>query len=313
MSSIASDLDAILARIPDWAARPFTRSLAVPPVASPMQRGVDGQGWRVERDGAEAFFVKQPSEDAHLFVDALASADAARQAGALGVAPQLVWSDPGSGVAVWRFLGHPWRTATLGDLETPAVGGAVIETFQRLHNGPRFSRTRSVFDLVETYAAEAFARPVALPDDYGWMLDNVRDISAAMAASGVDTVPCHGDNIASNIMLGDGSAVFLVDWDEAVNADPYWDLGSFFAEAFPFDVQARVALERYAGRCTEALLARCRLYGIADDFAWATRSLIAATLTKRVDIEYFKYASWRFLRCRMDLRDRRLEERLRSL
>ncbi len=204
-------------------------------------------------------------------------------------------------------------TATLGDLETPAVGEALVGTLKRLHQGPRFSRTRSVFDLVETYAAEASARSVGLPDDYGWMLDNVRDIAAAVTAAGVDTVPCHGDGIASNVMLGAGGEILLVDWDEAANADPYWDLGSFFAEAYPFDAQARTALEAYAGRADEALLARCRLYGVADDFAWGTRSLIAATVTERVDIEYFKYAQWRLLRCRTDLRDRRFEERLRSL
>ena len=157
------------------------------------------------------------------------------------------------------------------------------------------------------------ARHVGLPQDYAWMRDAVRDIAAAIKAAGVDTVACHGDGIASNVMVGDANAVLLVDWDEACNADPFWDLGSLFAEAFPFDAPAREALEHYAGRYDEALLNRCRLYGIADDLAWATRSMIAATLTDRVDIEFFKYAQWRFLRCRMELGDRRFEERLRTL
>ena len=307
------DIDAVLGRVPGWAGRRLARSPATAPVASPMQRGIDGDGWIVELDATERYFVKVPSEDAHPFVDAAASLAAARQAGTLGVAPPLVWSDPGSGIAVWPCLDAPWRTAVLADLETPRLAQGVVETLRRLHAGPAFGRTRSVFDLVETYAADASARPVGLPADYAWMLDQVRDIAAAVAAAGIDPVPCHGDGIASNVMVGAGDAILLVDWDEAANADPYWDLGSLFAEACPFDAQARAALEHYDGRCDEALLNRCRLYGIADDLAWATRSMIAATLTTRVDVEYFKYAQWRFLRCRMDLADRRFEERLRSL
>lgn len=313
MSQSEGSLDAVLAKVPGWAGRKLSRRAAVPPVASPMQQGVDGHGWLIEVDGSERFFVKQPAEDGRPFVDGAASVEAARQAGALGVAPPLVWSDPDSGVAVWGVLDAPWRTAMLADLETRSIGDALVETLGRLHRGPRFGRTRSVFDLVETYAAEALARTVGLPADYDWMLSNVRDIAAAIKAAGVDTVPCHGDGIASNVMIGPDHAILLVDWDEAVNADPYWDLGSLFAEAYPFDAPARAALEHYTGRCDEALLARCRLYGIADDFTWATRSLIAATLTTRVDVEFFKYAQWRFLRCRMDLRDRGFETRLRSL
>jgi Phosphotransferase enzyme family len=289
---------AVLARAPGWRDRTFTCTLAAMPVASPMQRGVDGHDWLI--DGGERFFLKIPAEEALLFVDPQASARAAAQAGGLGVAPKPLWCDAETGAALWPFLDQSWRTAGLADLENPNIF-------------PPFGRTRSVFDLVEVYAAQTAWHGVKLPDDYEWMLDSVRDIGAAIAAAGIDPVPCHGDGIASNVMLRDNGEVLLVDWDEAVDADPYWDLGSLFAEAFPFDREARVALEHYAGRCEETVLARCRLYGIADDLAWATRSMIAAKVTQRVDIEFFKYAQWRFLRCRMALRDRAFEERLRIL
>ena len=301
----------VLARAPGWAGRDFSCSLAVPPVASPMQRGVDGHGRLIESAGC--FFLKLPAEEAGLFVDAKVSAGVAAQAGDLGVAPPLLWADTETGAALWHYLDRSWRTAGLADLEDPDTMAKVIDVKRRLHQWLPLARTRSVFDLVERYAAEAARCGVMLPDDYPWMLDNVRNIAAAMGAAGFDVTPCHGDGFASNVMLAADGRVLLVDWDEAVNADPYWDLGSLFAEAFPFDPQARAALESYAGRCDEALFARCRLYGIADDLAWATRSMIAATITERVDIEFFKYAQWRFLRCRMSLRDRGFEERLRTI
>ena len=302
----------ILARAPEWSGRRFTSTLAVPPVASPMQRGVDSYGWLIE-NGSERYFLKVPGEEAALFVDTSASAEAAAQAGALGIAPPVLWADAETGAALWPYLCEGWRTAGLADLENPAVMAKVIEAKRRLHQGPFFARTRSVFDLVERYAAMAAEEGVTLPDDYSWMLRNVRDIAQAIGATGFDLAACHGDGISSNVMIGPDGGVLLVDWDEAVSADPYWDLGSVFAEAFPFDPPARAALEHYAGRCDEAVFARCRLYGIADDLAWATRSMMATAVSPRVDVEFFKYAQWRFLRCRMSLRDRGFEERLRSL
>lgn len=305
------DLDRAIAANPAWAGLTVTARLVVPPVASPMQRGVDHHGWLVEAEPNALWFLKTPGPEAAHFINTAAAMDAATIAGNIGVAPRLLWSDGIAGA--WEYLGHPWRTANLSDLAKPQVLPHLIEAKRAVHEGPRFARTRSVFDLVEQYAATAQAVQVVLPTDYPWLLDNVRAIGQAITASGVDTVPCHGDGIASNVMIGPGQAVRLVDWDEAANADPHWDLGSLFAEAFPFDPPAQAALERYAGSCPQSLFARCRLYGIADDLAWGTRSLIAAAVTTRRDVEFFKYAQWRLLRCRMALHDPRFEERLRTV
>ncbi len=240
--------------------------------------------------------------------------DAARAAGQAGVAPELLWSsDAASGAGAWPLLDAGWRTATLGDLSSPDVMRGVVAAKRRVHDGPLFGRTRDVFDLVAHYADEARAAGVALPEDFAWMLANVAEMARAIAASGSGLAACHGDGIASNVMLGRGGQVRLVDWDEAGNADPYWDLGSLFAEAFAFDPPARAALHAYAGRNDESLFARCRLYGIADDVAWGTRSLIAAATTDRPDIEFFKYAHWRYLRARINLHDPGFEAMLRTV
>jgi len=306
-------IESLLATVAPWRGRCIEYERAVQPAASPMQRGVDGNCWLVEVDGTERFFVKQAAEEARRFLDPAATVAAAAIAAAAEIAPRLVWADPSTGDAVWEFLDSDWSTATLGALASPALLAALISAKRTIHRGPAFPRTRSVFELVERYAEIAFAAGIKLPEDYAWMLENVREIGRAIAAAGVDVVPCHGDGIASNVMVGPRYRVLLVDWDEAVNADPYWDLGSLFAEAFAFDPPARAALELYDGCCDEAVFARCRLYGIADDLAWATRNMISAAETRRPDIEFFKYAQWRFLRCRMDLHDRRFEERLRAL
>lgn len=295
---------------PVWRGRGVRVSSLIPPVASPMQRGVDHDCWLVEIE-EDRWFLKIPSSDHHRFIDSQAALAAAEAAGIQGVAPPLLWSDGTIGAGAWPLLGPGWRNATLADLSTPSVLAALLDTKRRLHRGPALARTRSVFDLVRRYTEMASSLGVAIPEDHGWMVNYLGEMELAISASGIDLAACHGDGIASNVMLGPGNAVLLVDWDEATNADPYWDLGSVFAEAFAFDPPARTALEMYDGRCNEALLARCRLYGIADDVAWGTRSLIASATTERLDLEFFKYAQWRFLRARMSLHDRRFEEWLR--
>lgn len=282
------------------------------PVASPMHSGVDGDGWRVDM-GGDSFFLKLHDGDTADFIDLGASFKAAAAAAIVGVAPKLLWSDLGLGAAMWEYKGMDWRTALFDDSWNPDVVPKVAGTLRRLHGSHSFGVTRSIFDTLERYVELARGRGVKLPGDFGWMLGNVRDVAAAMLAAGADRCPCHGDLIASNIMIGPPRDAIFVDWDEAGDADPYWDIGVYMAEAFPFDEPALAMIEEYSGRADRRLLARARLYGIATDLAWAVRSLILAHQARRRDVEYFKYGQWRALRCRVALHDPKFEQMLRSL
>jgi thiamine kinase-like enzyme len=284
-----------------------------PAVASPMYRAVEGHCWVIEADRRDRFFLKIAAAEASPFIDSAATAEAATLATGLGIAPALLAADPAQGTLVFALLDEGWRTAQLRDLMDPAVLARIVEAQAKLHAGPPLARTESIFERVEDHAARAAAAGVSLPPDHGWMLECVREIAAAVAAVPVTPVPCHGDLIASNIMLGADGQVMLVDWDQAANADPCWDLGVLLAEGVPFDRAARVLLGAVYSGSKESVLARCRLYGIADDVMWGIRGLLLAATTRRVDVEFFKYAQWRFLRARLALRDPRFEERLRLL
>jgi thiamine kinase-like enzyme len=141
----------------------------------------------------------------------------------------------------------------------------------------------------------------------------VERVAAAIAAAGVDTVPCHADGVSSNVMVGPGNTIRLVDFEWARQADPAHDLGTVLAELLPFDGEALLAIEIATGRPDAQVLARARLYGAADDLMWALWGFISAARSPRKQVEFFKYAEWRLLRARTVIEGPRFETWLKQV
>ena len=285
----------------------------VAPVASPMHSGVDADAWRVDSPAGFSFFLKLYDEDTAEFIDLDTSFKAAATAGNNGLAPKLLWSSTSQRAGMWEYKGSNWRIAIFDDSWKQEIATRVAGSLRKLHGGECISRPRSVFETLRDYVGIARQRKVVLPIDFDWMYANVNDIARAISAAGADLHPCHGDLIASNIMIGSARDILFVDWDEACDSDPFWDLGMYIAEAYAFDEPALAMIEAYAGRADRKLLARARLYGIAGDLTWAVRSLILAHQTRRTAVEHFKYGQWRALRCRVALHDPKYEQMLRLI
>lgn len=297
-----------------WANAEIDLRPGVVPMASPMNQGIDAAAFRAtDRATGESAWVKVPDEDAALFADPATVVAAARAAGAAGIGPEVLAADAATGALVMRDLSASHRVATLNRLGEKPVRDAVLAARKAIHSGPALPRTRSVFDAIATLLEAASGHDVELPPDHAWLIDNSRAAAAAISAAGVDTVPAHGDGNASNVMLSEAGAVVLVDYDGAANMDPFEDLGSFLVEAHAFDPEARESFEVFHGHFDERLFNRARLYGVADDLRWGLIGAILARTSRRTDLELLKYADWRFLRCRLAMRDPRFEERLRRL
>lgn len=304
----------IVRRVPGWGERELGFRQEVVPMASPMYQAVDAEPFRVvDRNNGASLWVKVPDSDAGLFCDPAGASEAAGIAGELGVGPRVYASDPKSGALAMQDLSATHRVATLDRLAEPDIRDAVLAARKKLHAGPRFSRTANVFDDVEKLVTTATEAGAALPPDLSWLLDNARIAAAAISAAGIETVPTHGDGNCSNVLISDAGDVVLVDYDLAANRDPFEDLGSFLAEACPFDPAAMEAFVVFHGSFSEPLFNRARLYGAADDLRWGLIGAVLAVQSRRGHLEFLKYADWRFLRCRMSMRDPRFEERTRRL
>jgi hypothetical protein len=283
-------------------------------LASPSWRGVDGWPWRaVRKSGGESLFIKLMDRDAEFYVDVPCAFEAAKRASDLGVGPRVVLADIDAGLLVMEDLNQGWRVGTLERMLEPSIVDAVIAARRLFQTGKPLSRRDGVFAEIERFYAAAVAAKAQLPTDVEWLVEELRFASAAVQRIAATPVPIHGDGNVSNIMISDTGEVRLVDWDRATTADPLEDIGSFMVEAFAGEPEARDAFIRNTGTFDEAAFNRARLYGVADDLRWGLIGALLSAKSPRNTLEFYKFASWRFLRCRMAVREPRFGEAVRRI
>ena len=289
--------------------------LAVPAVASPVHRGVAHHCYRVTEAGKAPLFCKVPADDQEGLMTASAAAAMAALAGEKGVAPPVAWFDPESAILATDWLEGAWRYARVEDLRQPVCLQTIIARLQTLHEaapangvvrhdpGARLKRLDGILR----------ALPVDRPPNYDWLADQVVSAMEALAPGQGAAVPCHLGSIASNIMLGPDGALLLVDFDQAALSEPLHDFGILLTETFDFEDEWADALAPLFGAKTGEAVHRARLWGLIDDFSWGQWALICHGRAQRTEIEYFKYASWRFMRATLTAGDWSFERRLRQV
>jgi hypothetical protein len=301
-------------RLPGWEGRSVAAEPAIPVLASPSWRGVDGSPWRVrDVSGGDSLFAKLMDPDAAFYIDVACAFEAARRASDLGIGPKVLLADAATGLLVMEDLGKGWSTGTLERLLDPDLVDRVIAARKRFQDGPPLPRSASVFEEIERFHADAKAAEAQLPADAGWLAEELRFAATAVKAARAEPVPVHGDGNVSNIMISDAGEIRIIDWDRAGNADPLEDLGSFLVEAFDEEPEARDAFTRATGGFDEKAYNRAWLYGVADDLRWGLIGTLVAARSPRSTFEFHKFASWRFVRCRMAVQAPRFGEALRRI
>ena len=307
------DIEQIIHRIPGWAGSPLITEAAIPVLASPSWRGVDGAPLVVrDGDSGEQLFVKRLHPDTSFYIDPDASFEAARIAGDLGVGPKVLHA--GDGVLVTEHLGDGWRTAGLEHAADPDFVHRVLAARAQLGTGPALPARADVFtELPRLHALIIDAKAPTAPD-LGFLLDTVM---LAAPRKGNDTpVPIHGDGNLSNVMFNEAGEIRLVDYDRAGMGNPCEELGSALVEMYAFEPPARAAFSRAAALFglpdEDEVFDRVRLHGIADDLRWTMIGMLMGHLSPRKNEEFYKFGLWRLVRLRAALRDPRFGERLRS-
>jgi hypothetical protein len=317
MTETAVEVAALRDRIESlasWGAGDIVIEPAIPILASPSWRGVDGFPWRAtKKSSGESIFIKVMDRDAELYVDVPCAFEAARRASDLGIGPRVMLADIQAGILIMEDLNHGWRVGTLERMLEPAIVDAVIAARRLFQAGKPLPRRKSVFDEIEHFYSAVVLAKAQIPVDAEWLVEELRFAAAALQGLEITPVPIHGDGNVSNILISDAGEVRLIDWDRATTADPLEDLGSFLVEAFAQEPEARDAFIRNTDALDEAAFNRARIYGVADDLRWGLIGALLAAKSARNTLEFYKFASWRFLRCRMAVREPRFGEALRRM
>jgi Phosphotransferase enzyme family len=283
----------------------------LPAVLMPMHMAVDSAVYGVTAAGRDAaeFFLKVYQLDMPAGIDLAATAAASRQAASLGLSPALLAEDAGHGALLYAMLPGPdWRMAMRDDFARPEFTAAALAAKRAWHGSARLAVSRSPFDTIRGYLQhmKVLAEPqvnamhtLRLPQGFHTLSDWIGRIDQGLQAAGCESGPVHGENTVSNLMVGQGGEVRLVDFDRAVNADPHHDLGAICNEVCSFDDEVAQMVELYLGHPDSRVTARAQLYMLVDDFLWACWSLIAHyTSARSSTVEFYKYAQNRFLRAR---------------
>lgn len=277
-----------------------TYSVMMPPILMPMHVAVDATPIAVGNN-PEAFFLKLYAPDMLSFVDLSAAVEASRSAGALGIGPAVVAESAEAHAILFEQLpAESWRMASRQDLRSPSTLEAVVQAKRNWHRSPALTRTRSPFDVIRSHLLQlrALGKDAAPPPSFDILKAWVDRAEQAIAASGFDIGPLHGENTVSNVMLGPSNQVKLVDFDQAMNGDPYYDLGAFCIECCSFTDEVEAVVSMYQGASNGRVLARVLVYMLVDDFLWGCWASIAqATSPRSGGIEFYKYAQNRFVRC----------------
>jgi len=277
-------LDELLDRVPGWAGRART--------VEALEGGITNRNYRVTLDG-ESFVVRAPGENTDLLgIDRGHEEEAARQAAALGVGPEVVAFVEPEGSLVTRFVigAAPGAEA----LRTAPLLGEVAALLRVVHGGPAITADFDWYRVPQDYAATARAHGVDVPAVYEQAMEVAGQVRAAFAATPDAVCPCHNDLLEANFLLSvDG--LRLVDWEYAGMNDRYFDLGNF-AVNNELDSSGDVALvEAYFGEVTDRRLARLRLMKVISDLREAMWGVVQAGVST-LEVDFLDYAAEHFER-----------------
>jgi thiamine kinase-like enzyme len=289
------ELAAVIAAVPDWRTHE--------PSVTPIEAGRTNRNFRVEVGGA-AFFLRLSDEaTALLGIDRTAEYEAAIDAAAAGIAPEVVAHIPEHNCLITRWV--PGEPLAEGDMEQEAVLEDVARLVRTIHAGPRLPSSFDAFRIVEDYRRIAQERGVSVPDAFGPAHRDAERIEGAFGQAPVPERPCHNDLLADNFLRGE-DGFWLVDYEYAGMGDPFFDLGNLSINNGLSEDSQEALLGLMFEEVTEAHRARLQLMRIMSDFREAMWGVVQQTLST-LDIDYAAYAERHFDRLSRSMTDERFE------
>lgn len=300
------NVEAAITRVPEWRGKQATYAALV--------GGLMNQNWLVEISGdRRRYFIKVPGEGSEMFIDRVTANEAARNAHAMGLAPEVIFFDASDGLEVSEFL-EGYRACTNADFGDATIQSDVLELYRRLHAGPRLGQTKTIFDMIEEHVEQGKELGSHFPEDMAWLMHRYQQAKSAFLASGLDLVPCFNDPMPGNFLIsaepGAPLPMKLIDYEFASNNERSYELGVLFAEMFFDEGLTEALIEQYLGEVRPQMVARVILNRALADMKWASWAVVNRKL-KDWDFDYQKYGVWKYMRARDVMYDPRWDSWLR--
>lgn len=240
--------------------------------------GLTGDAYIAEKDGKRLFMKRNTSP----FLAVLS---------AEGIVPKLIWTkrmENGDVITAQEWL--EGRELEPSEMESQAVAhllGRIHGSQELLHMLMRLGKKPIVPDeyhilLMERVSRE-FGSASAAPAGVSEALDYLQILLPVVCNR--QTVVCHGDLNHHNLILTEDGQVYLIDWDNAMIADPAADIGVMLRTYIPL-ADWPAWLDSYGMADEEELLPRMLWYLLFDAVkyvVWHSRRNEEAELLKRLE------------------------------
>ena len=256
MSAIPLDLSAAIARIPLLAHAPVAEI-----VVEPLP-GLTNRNYKITTSGG-SYVLRLPGAGTEKYIDRGAEAhDAALAAGA-GLTPEILYTDPATGLMLTRFVDGA-ETLSAAAMHDPRTMRDAAQILRRLHDsGLQFRREMRVFDKIDSYLQKSL-RAAAQFGEVRKVAEKLRNL---VDDPGRRLVPCHIDPTPHNFIrerdVQGASRLCLIDWEYAEMSEPAYDLAGLSIEAEFSDAEDRTLLTAYGEGVKGATLDRVAAYKVS--------------------------------------------------
>ena len=259
--------------------------------------GLTNLVYRVGLGGTD-YCLRIPGEGTEEYIDRKTEAQMAEAAARAGVSPEVLFSDPQSGLLVTHYLdGFVTMSPELFRTRPNAPARAAL-AFKRLHtSGEHFDFDFELLGMIDDYLNVLATKDVEFPDGYHDVLDGSKGVREALNAHPIEPVACHCDPLCENF-LDDGERMWIVDWEYSGMNDPLWDLGDLSVEGEFSAEQDEEMIRAYFGSAPSgAQYGRVILHKAMCDLLWTLWGLIQHANKNPVD-DFWAYSTGRFERCK---------------
>jgi thiamine kinase-like enzyme len=274
-----------IARVPMWQDASDIK-------VSPLEGGITNRNYRVEV-GSESFHLRLAGDNTALLgINREHEYLAGKAAGALGIAPEVVFFIRPEGYLVTRFIYG--RTILPEELRQPENIYRVVETLQKIHSMPTIPGVFDAFQVVRDYTGIAQRSHVSFPEKFDWLISRMKSAEAALRSQPLIRCPCHNDLLNANFLVTDRQ-LYILDWEYAGMGDIFFDLANFSNNHELTAEEDRLLLDCYFGRITPRNIAHLNIMKIMSDFREAMWGLVQLGISD-LDFDFREYADKHFER-----------------
>jgi thiamine kinase-like enzyme len=271
-------LEEAIARVPHWAGSSDLK-------ATPLGGGITNNNFRIDV-GGESFVLRIAGADTELLgINREYEYAANLIAGKLGIAPEVYYFIQPEGYLVTRFINE--RPILPDEIRQPENLFRVIETVKKIHSMPPIPGCFNVFQVIRNYSEIACEYKVALPENYGFLLERLHEAEGLLSLHPDELCPCHNDLLNANFLTN--GQLCILDWEYAGMGDAFFDLANFSDHHNLSDEQDLCLLKYYFGEVRSKFLAHLQIMKIMSDLREATWGLVQVGISK-LDFNFREYA-----------------------